>query len=48
MVKWTIKHRTDVHIIQATATPPTTPEEYNCVFLSSVFLSTNTEMVRTT
>jgi hypothetical protein len=24
-----MKHRTDVHIIQATATPPTTPEEYN-------------------
>ena len=48
MVKRTIKHRTDVHIIQATAIPPTTSEEYNCVFLSGVLLSTNTEMVRTT
>ena len=43
MVKWTIKHITDVHIIQATASPPTTSGEYSCVSLS-----TNTEMVRTT
>jgi len=43
MVMWTIKHRRDVHIIQATATPPTTSEEYNCLWLSI-----NTKMVRTT